>query len=131
MRSGGTPNLASDAGFVECLVAHRVVPADVRADQLGQVLVAGGDQGVDAGLRRRPAVASVPITSSASTPSTISSGQPAALIAAWSGSICGPDRPASAGGGPCIRVPVVAEGLALGVEDDGLVVRLVVALQTA
>ena len=61
--------------LVELFVAHRVDQRHARRDQLREVLVAGGDQRVDAG-RLALVCASVPITSSASTPSTISSGQP-------------------------------------------------------
>ena len=122
--------LGCDARLVEQFIAHRVVPAHLRPDQLGEILVAGGNQcfqAVDRGSR----------------------GQRADHVVGFD-AVDHQQRPA---GGPdrgvngfdladqivrhrravrlVFRVPVVAEGLALGVEDDGLVVRLVVAFQPA
>ena len=122
--------LGLDAGCVKQFVAHRVVPADMRIDQLRQVLVAGRNQGLDAGCRGI-------------------GGQGADHVVGLD-AIDHQQRPA---GGLdrgvqrfdladhvfrhrwpvrlVFRVPVVAEGLALGIEDDGLVVCLVVAFQPA
>ena len=122
--------LGHDTGLVEQFVAHRVVPAHQWADQLGQVLVAGGNQrfqAVDRGSR----------------------GQGADHVVGFD-AIDHQHRPAGSPDGGVDRfdlpdqvlrhrrpvclvfgIPVVAEGLALGVEDDGLVVCLVVAFQAA
>ena len=77
--------------------------------------------------RPPPACASVPITSSASTPSTISSGQPCARTTLVQrldlpDEILRHRRTVRL----VVRIPVVAERLARGVEDDGEVVGLLV-----
>ena len=117
-------------GRVEEFVAHGVVPAYGGTHQLGQVLVAGGDQRLHADCGR---------------PGGEGADDVVGLDAV--------DHQQGPAGGPYCRVngldltdqvfrhgrtvglvfgePVIAEGLALGVEDHGLVVRLVVAFQPA
>jgi hypothetical protein len=79
--------------------------------------------------------ASVPITSSASTPSTIRIGQPQAATPSWIGSIC---RRRSSGIDGRLALysgyQSSRKGLALGVENAGLVGHvpcLVVTIQPA
>jgi hypothetical protein len=54
MRSRRHAELGLDAGLVEHFVAHGVDQPDARIHQLGEVLVAGGNHAVDAGIRRLP-----------------------------------------------------------------------------
>ena len=86
MRSGGTPNLASTpAGSSTSLLmvlTQRTRSSTSWVRSLSPVEITTS---MPAALAWR---ASVPITSSASTPSTISSGQPRACTAACSGAIC-------------------------------------------
>ena len=91
--------------------------------QLGEVLVAGGDRDVDA-LRRRCS-ASVPITSSASTPSMRRIGMPSAWTMSHIGCTCA-RRSSGIGGavGLVLGIQVVAEGLARRVHHEGDVVGL-------
>ena len=72
------------------------------------------------------------MTSSASTPSTTSTGQPSAATASCSGSTC--ERQVvghRACGSPCTRVLGVAEGLALGVEHARAGRRLIIGGELA
>ncbi len=86
MRSGGTPNLAitpsrSSSSLLMVLTSvTRSVTSWARS--LSPVEITTFMP------RASAACASVPITSSASTPSIISSGQPSARTAWWIGSIC-------------------------------------------
>ena len=73
------------------------------------------------------------MTSSASTPSTMSSGQPCARTSSCSGAICRDEIVRHRRrGSPCTAgYHVVAERLAGRVEDDGEIVRLAVLDQSA
>ena len=121
--------LGFDAGFVEQFVAHRVVPAHQRIDQLGEVLVARGNQRFQAVYRS-------------------ARGQRADYVVGLD-AVDHQQRPAGGLDGGVQRFdladhlgrhrravrlvlgePVITEGLALGIEDNGLVVGLVVAFQT-
>jgi hypothetical protein len=120
MRSAGRTWL--DAGLVEQFVAHGVVPADQRADQLGQILVAGRDQSFPAAAAWCQGADHV-----VGFDAIDHQQRPAgSLDRPWSGSIWPTRSSASAGVGLVLGIPVVAKGLALGIEDDGLVLRLVV-----
>ena len=122
--------LGRDASLVEQFVAHRVVPAHLRPDQLGEVLVAGGNQGIQAvnrssrGQRADHVVGLDAVDHQQRPAGSLDRGVNGfdladQILRHW--------RPVRL----VFRVPVVAEGLALGVEDDGLVVCLVVAFQPA
>ena len=122
--------LVNHPGFVEQLVAHRVDPADSRRDELGQVLVARRNQRIDAvdrgvGGQRADHVVGLDAVDHQQRPAGgLDGGMDGRDLA---DQILGHGRAV----GLVFGVPVVTEGLAPGVEDDGLVVRLVVALQPA
>ena len=122
--------LRRDPGLVEQFVAHRVEPAHVRADQLSQVLVAGGNQRFHAvdrstrGQRGDHVVGLDPVDHQQRPAGGPDRGMQRFDLADHFRRHRWPVR-------LVFRVPVVAEGLALGIEDDRLVVRLVVAFQPA
>ncbi|MPM86686.1 hypothetical protein SDC9_133777 [bioreactor metagenome] len=121
--------LGLDAGRVEHFLAHRVVPADLWPDQLGQILVTGGNQGVDAvvrSLRRQRADHVVGLDAVDAQHRPAGGGDGGVDRLDLGAQVVGHWRTVRL----VLGIPVVAEGLALGVEDDGLVVRLVVAFQT-
>ncbi len=118
-----------DAGFVEHFVAHGIEPAHARPDQLGQILVAGGNQGLDAGglglaSERADHVVGLDAVDHQERPA----GGPDRGVQRFdlANQLIGHRRAVRLVGGK----PLVAKGLALGIEDDGLVVGLVVAFQT-
>ena len=128
---GGDAEAADDAGLVERFVAHRVDQTDVRADELRQVLVAGGHHHLDS-LRRRLCrqraddVVRLDPVDDQQRPAEGGDGAVQRLDLAHE--VVGHRRPV----GLVERIPVVAEGASLGVEDAGLVVdsrRLMVALE--
>ncbi len=87
--------ICADAVSIQARIGHRVDQRHVVADELRHVLVAGGDD-------RLPALfvacrASVPMTSSASTPGTINSGSPMARMMSCMGSICSASSPGIGG----------------------------------
>ena len=118
MRSGGTPNLAFTPSTSSRSLVMVLIKRDLGVDQLRQVLVAGGNHHlVPAGRglrapacrwRRRPRCRAPP------APASRAGARPRG----WARSAA-PAARASARAGPCTRVPVVAEGRALGVEDAG------------
>ena len=116
------------------LVAHGVDQRPrSRVHELGQVFVAGRDNDHAVALPAAAMRHRVPITSSASTPGTVQNG-PAeqACTTSWIGSICSRSsiRRHGCALGLVFGIPVVAEGLALGVEHaDGMRGADLVALQ--
>ena len=91
--AGATPNFSHHAvGVVPGAFVARVVDADAVADQLEEVLVAGDDRRLEA-VPRRPCVASVPITSSASKPSDVRIGTPIASHASCTHGTCSARSP--------------------------------------
>ena len=128
---GRHAELRLHAGGVELLVVrHGVDPQHPVGHELRQVLVAGGDRPSPSRARARRASTSVPITSSASTPSTTTSGQPSAGMISKSGPICAREvlghRLAR---GLVFGIDLVAEGLALGIEHRGDIIRGEVLLE--
>jgi hypothetical protein len=121
MRSGGTPNLASTPASSSTSLLMVLTSVHMRTDQLRQILVAGRHHHLDA-LRRRclrgQRADHVVGLDAVDASAAASRARRWRHAAARSGAPC---RRASAGGWPCTRVPVVAEGLALGVENAGLV----------
>ncbi len=127
---GGDAEAADDAGLVERFVAHRVDQTDLRADELRQILVAGGHHHLHA-LRRRlrrqradDVVRLDPVDDQQRPAERCDRGVQRLDLA---DEVAGHRWPVGLVGG----VPVVAEGAPLGVEDAGLVVDswlLVVAL---
>ena len=87
MRSGGTPNLAStpegSSVSFDIVFIHRMRSLTSCVRSLSPVEMSVSQPWTRSAWRAR-----VPITSSASTPATISSGQPCARTSACSGSIC-------------------------------------------
>ena len=101
----------------------------MRADQLGQVLVAGGNQRVDAddcSLRRQRTDHVVGLDAVDAQHRPAGGGDGGVDRFDLGAQVVGHSRAMRL----VFGIPVVAEGLALGVEDDGLVVCLVVAFQT-
>ena len=122
--------LGLDAVLVEQFVAHCVVPAHMRADQLGQVLVAGRNQRVDAVDRsfrcqRADHVVGLDAIDHDHRPAgSLDRGMNRFDLGAQ---IFGHRRAVRL----VFGIPVIAESFSLGVEDHGLVVCLVVAFQPA
>ena len=129
--AGGDAGALDDAGLVvERVVGHAapvVEHLDVRVvDELVRVAVAGDDDDVDA-LRRRPASASVAITSSASTPSICERRDASASSTSWISGSCGTNRSGvSLRPALYVGVELVAERAARRVEHHRDVVGLLV-----
>jgi hypothetical protein len=123
--------LAEHAGFVEHLVAHRVDQADVRADQLREILVTGRHHHLHA-LRRRlrrqrtDHVVRLDAVAHQQRPAEGHDGRVQGFDLTHH--VLGHRRAVRL----VLRVPVVTKGPSLGVEDAALVVdsrRLVIAFQ--
>ena len=122
--------LRQHAGLVEHLVAHGVDQPHVRVDQLRQVLVAGGHHAFDALAAGFPRQRADDVVGFDALDHQQRPAQRADAVVQrfdLAHEIVGHRRPLRL----VVRVPVVAEGLALGVEDAGAVVRLEVAIQAA
>ena len=117
--------LGLDAGFVQALVRHGIDQRDVGIHQLRQVLVAGGDDAAHAGLsglarERADDVVGLDAVDHQQRPAQRGDGLVQRLDLAHE--ILGHRRAVRL----VFGVPFVAESLALGVENAGEIVRLVV-----
>ena len=126
--------LRQHAGLVEHLVAHGVHQPHVRVDQLRQVLVAGGHHALDAlaaGFARQRADDVVGLDALDGEQRPAQRADAVVQRFDLAHEVVGHRRPLRL----VFRVPVVAEGLALGVEDAGAIrdatERLEVAIQPA
>jgi len=130
---GWHAELGKHAGGVERFVAHRVDQRHAFVDELRQILVAGRDHDVDAlcsGLSRQRADHIVGLDAVDHQDRPAAGGDAGVDRLDLQAQVVGHRRPV----GLVFGVPVVAEGLALGVENAGLVghIRcLVVTIQPA
>lgn len=127
---GGHAELGQYPGFVEDFLAHGIDQPHRGIDQLGQVLVAGGDHRFQPGLGGPAGESADHVVGF--HPVHHQQGPAGGLHGLMDGrdlqgQVLGHGRPV----GLVFRVPVVPEGLALGIEDHRLVVRLEVTFQAA